>query len=252
MECGKCKSVLNTVNWFISHQKKHRYICKYCVRENNNTRYKNKKNQYNTVARNKYIKIKSEVFTYYGGKCQLCNETDYNKLSIDHLDKNGRQHRRSILKVDSGTSFYKWIFKNKPDNIRILCFNCNCQHSMQKYNLIINNTSYLINKLCKYCSSNNKVKKYVCSHCNSKLKRNYQINLKLQAYYIYGNACKNCGCNKSEFLTIDHINNDGAKHRKKIYNIYSWLRTNKYPVDNYQVLCFNCNYLKFINCLDDH
>lgn len=244
MNCNKCNSVLDITNWHVSQQKKKRYICKYCIREDNNKRYKKNKQKYLSAIKKKYIKIKHEVFNYYGGKCQLCNETNYNKLSLDHLDKNGRYHRRSVLKIDSGTSFYKWVYKNKPNNIRILCFNCNCQHSIQKYNLYINNIEYRTNKLCKFCFSNKKIKKYICNYCNNKLKRNYQINLKLRAYQQYGNSCKNCGCNKLNFLTIDHINNDGAQHRKKIYNIYSWLKTNNYPTNNFQILCFNCNYLK--------
>lgn len=244
MHCNKCQIILDNNNWLPSRKKRNQAICKSCIRKDNNQRYKNNKINYLLSIKKKYIAIKYEVFNYYGGKCQLCNESDYNKLSLDHLDKNGRLHRRSVLKIDSGTSFYKWIHKNKPHNIRILCFNCNCQHSMQKYNLSINNTDYLINKLCKFCFSNNKIKKYICNNCNNKLKRNYQINLKLKAYQQYGNACNICGCNKLEFLTIDHINNDGAQHRKNIYNIYSWLKINNYPTNNYQLLCFNCNYLK--------
>ncbi len=46
-------------------------------------------------------------------------------------------------------------------------------------------------------------------------------------------------------LTIDHINNDGAKHRKEIgqSKIYIWLKTHKYPT-GYQVLCMNCQFKK--------
>lgn len=246
MNCSKCNCILDYTNWLISQQKKKRYICKFCIREDNNNRYQKNKQKYLTSNKIKYNQIKHKVFNYYGGKCQLCAESDYNKLSLDHIDKKGRQHRRSILKVDSGSQFYKWVFKNKPNNIRILCFNCNCQHSMQTYNLIINNKKYLHNKLCKYCFSSKKIKKYICHHCNSKIKRNYQINLKIKAYSVYGNVCRTCNCNKLEFLTIDHIKNDGAKHRKTIHNIYSWLKNNNYPTDNFQILCFNCNYLKHL------
>lgn len=244
MNCNKCNCILDKTNWLPSRQKRNQAICKYCTRKDNNQRYINNKLNYSYSFKKKYTKIKKDIFNYYGSKCQLCDETDYNKLSLDHIDMNGRQHRQSILKTDSGTAFYKWVYKNKPNNIRILCFNCNCQHSMQKYNLIINNKNYLNNKLCKYCYANSKLNKFVCSQCNSKLKRNYQINLKLKVYQQYGNACNVCGCNKLEFLTIDHINNNGAEHRKKIYNIYSWLKINNYPKDNYQILCFNCNYSK--------
>jgi hypothetical protein len=63
--------------------------------------------------------------------------------------------------------------------------------------------------------------------------------------------CECCGENHLEFLSIDHINNDGAEHRRKLANnktgnfgrIYYWLRNNGYP-DGFQVLCHNCNMAK--------
>ena len=49
-------------------------------------------------------------------------------------------------------------------------------------------------------------------------------------------------------MTIDHINDDGAKHRKKENlstgtKMYRWLENNDYPKD-FQVACFNCNAAK--------
>jgi hypothetical protein len=46
------------------------------------------------------------------------------------------------------------------------------------------------------------------------------------------------------FLTVDHINNDGAEHRRKIgagiCSLYWWLKKNHFP-DGFQILCYNCN-----------
>jgi len=244
MQCNQCLQILNDENWLSSRRKRNQLICKFCIQKDNNQRYQLKKYQYLSSLKNSRTLIKNQVFDYYGGKCQLCNESDYQKLSLDHIDKNGRQHRKSVLTTDSGSAFYKWVYKHKPNNIRILCYNCNCQHSMTKYNLTIINNDYLINNYCKYCHSNNNVKKYVCNTCHNKKKINYQINLKLKTYQHYNNCCNICKCSKLEFLTIDHINNDGAIHRKITKNIYAWLKIHNYPKDNFQILCFNCNYLK--------
>ncbi len=246
MQCNQCSQLLNNLNWLPSRKKRNQLICKSCIQKDNNQRYQLKKIQYLSVLKKNRASIKQQVFDYYGGKCQLCNESNYQKLSLDHIDKNGRQHRKSILTTDSGTSFYKYVHKHKPNNIRILCYNCNCQHSITKHTLTITNKNYLINKCCKYCHSNNNVKKYTCNLCRNKQKINYQITLKLKAYQHYNNCCNNCKCNKLQFLTIDHINNDGAIHRKKIKNIYAWLNANYYP-NNFQLLCFNCNYLKYFS-----
>lgn len=65
----------------------------------------------------------------------------------------------------------------------------------------------------------------------------------------YGHRCQCCGEIKRQFLCIDHINNDGAKHKrdnnlKSAQAFYTWLRKNNYPKDNFQVLCHNCNMAK--------
>jgi len=69
-----------------------------------------------------------------------------------------------------------------------------------------------------------------------------------------GQICACCGEHHFSMLTIDHVNNDGAEHRKKISGgaknvgsrLYQWLITNKFP-PGFQVLCFNCNSSKHIN-----
>lgn len=61
----------------------------------------------------------------------------------------------------------------------------------------------------------------------------------------YGGKCMCCGESTYEFLCIDHINNDGNKHRKEMNStkIHRWLKKNKYP-EGFQVLCHNCNLAK--------
>jgi hypothetical protein len=60
----------------------------------------------------------------------------------------------------------------------------------------------------------------------------------------YGNACACCGEMTPEFLTVDHINDDGAEHRRAgVTRIYRWLVKNNYP-DGFQLLCWNCNAAK--------
>ena len=64
--------------------------------------------------------------------------------------------------------------------------------------------------------------------------------------------CKRCDYKIKEALTIDHINNDGSKHRKEIgsgsSNFYKWLINNNFPTE-FQILCRNCNHLKYLEYL---
>jgi hypothetical protein len=74
-------------------------------------------------------------------------------------------------------------------------------------------------------------------------------NLKWLVIEQLGGKCACCGETTMEFLTVDHINGDGAAHRKSIANtarasslmIYKDIRNQGFPRDKYRVLCFNCN-----------
>jgi hypothetical protein len=59
----------------------------------------------------------------------------------------------------------------------------------------------------------------------------------------YGDKCNCCGERRKEFLTIDHIRGDGAKHRREIGNdaIYRWLIKKEFPKGRFRILCYNCN-----------
>lgn len=86
----------------------------------------------------------------------------------------------------------------------------------------------------------------------AKTKRN-QDRCRAQVFEAYGGyKCNCCGENERMFLSIDHINNDGAVERKSgKYNgggsaFYNWLRKNGFP-QGYQVLCMNCQFGKHKN-----
>ena|SRR3990167_3114899 len=83
------------------------------------------------------------------------------------------------------------------------------------------------------------------------LKQYHKIKKEVFAHYTNNTfKCACCGESEYVFLCLDHINNDGAEHRRKIsgknnrtFGIYAWLRKNKFPV-GFQVLCHNCNWAK--------
>lgn len=69
----------------------------------------------------------------------------------------------------------------------------------------------------------------------------------------YGSVCTCCGESEPSFLVIDHVNNDGARHREEIGQgarkigsgsiMHKWLMANDYPA-GFQILCANCNMAK--------
>ena len=62
--------------------------------------------------------------------------------------------------------------------------------------------------------------------------------------------CACCGEKEYSFLSIDHINGGGTKHRKEFGvtlgkggTIIQWIKRNNFP-DGFQILCHNCNMAK--------
>jgi hypothetical protein len=89
-------------------------------------------------------------------------------------------------------------------------------------------------------------------HCKSQRDR-----LLAEVIEAYGGicSCRRCDEVRPLFLTIDHVNNDGAAERRGLgdgpspkskkgragVNFYRWLKKNGFPRDRYRLMCFNCN-----------
>jgi len=75
--------------------------------------------------------------------------------------------------------------------------------------------------------------------------RRYVAKIKKLVFDYYGRKCVCCGETNQEFLSIDHINGNGNKHRREImstggYSTYLWLVKNNFP-EGFRTLCHNCN-----------
>lgn len=105
--------------------------------------------------------------------------------------------------------------------------------------------------LCCVCGVNPLVTKRHCNECYMKHKVSSKKNhllLKEKIFRAYGGyVCACCGEKEKAFLTIDHINNDGAAHRREVGSaLYKWLEMNEFP-EAFQVLCMNCQWGKRVN-----
>ena len=98
---------------------------------------------------------------------------------------------------------------------------------------------------CKYCTVHfydNKPERKKQKRLKTN-ERNRQ--LRLETLYHYSNGlmkCSCCGESQERFLTLDHINNDGAEHRKIVGRggVIKNVKREGYP-EGLRVLCFNCN-----------
>ena len=82
---------------------------------------------------------------------------------------------------------------------------------------------------------------YETNYQRTKLKQHQDRHLAISAY---GGKCVCCGETEIVFLTFDHINGGGNKHRRESYlarkALASWLVKNNYP-PGFRILCFNCH-----------
>lgn len=102
--------------------------------------------------------------------------------------------------------------------------------------------------LCPLCGKDMDTKSSKCSRC-ALASRERHANARKIVIAGYGGRCQCCGETEPYFLTIDHVNNDGAKERKYLSSsqLYIYLIRNGFPRDRYQLLCFNCNLGRQIN-----
>lgn len=79
-----------------------------------------------------------------------------------------------------------------------------------------------------------------------KTNRAWYAKIKANTIAHYGGMCVCCGEDNPMFLTMDHVKNDGAAHRKgdgRGKSLWWWAFKHGYP-DSLQLMCYNCNCAK--------
>lgn len=92
--------------------------------------------------------------------------------------------------------------------------------------------------------------------------RNYKRDLRQRVITAYGGKCVCCGEARYVFLELDHVNGDGADHRRQLKGISPEKTTgmSKIYIDlirkgfpsGCQVLCANCHRAKTVGVVCPH
>ncbi len=146
MDCIKCGQKL-TDEEMKDYERNYIRTCKSCRskynkdwRKNNPDKVKHNAQKHSTknsaktrAYQRQYARnIKKKVMHHYSpnGTCQWpgCDWNNIDALSIDHINDNGVQHRRTLYKEKGrrggGNRFYLWIIKNNfPEGLQVLCMN---------------------------------------------------------------------------------------------------------------------------------
>ena len=88
-------------------------------------RLRDKISRYN---RDSNQQLKALLVAHYSkdtNRCACCGESEIRFLTIDHINGNGSEHRKSAG-CWTGSIFYRWLIKaGMPDGYQVLCYNCN-------------------------------------------------------------------------------------------------------------------------------
>lgn len=111
------------------------------------------------------------------------------------------------------------------------------------------------NKQCTQCGKAALADRTYCQLCLEKHRSvglRARRELKMAVFVAYGGPiCVCCGEKNAAFLTLDHVNNDGATHRRlsgSTTTFYQYLKRLNWPKEpSLQVMCANCNWGKRVN-----
>lgn len=89
--CKKCSVLLIEGNTYPSDWKHGNQMCKFCRQEECKNITPEKKSEYGFASR---LKAKAETLDIYGNKCVCCGETNWQFLTIDHINNDGKKTKK--------------------------------------------------------------------------------------------------------------------------------------------------------------
>lgn len=180
------------------------------------------------VGVDRHVKTPRGTRTYWRCQCS-CGET---AVVRGDILKDGRTASCGCLNISK-----RWVDQPMPETA--ICRICKNPLPLTTENFYRHPRSkYGFNRKCIPC----------CKEASKASHTRHVRKLHMDALIAYSGNPPRCqcpgGCSETyeEFLTIDHIEGGGNKHRHDIGgNFYRWLRQNKYP-PGFRVLCMNCNF----------
>jgi len=106
----RAKKIKVAADWNKRNKESHRLACDKWREEHTD------------IFRQRRIAAKKIVVEYYGGKCACCGETNLWFLTVDHINNDGYKLGRGR----NGCKMEDIIRKGFPDDLQLLCYNCNC------------------------------------------------------------------------------------------------------------------------------
>jgi hypothetical protein len=229
--------------------------------------------------------IRLKVLKHYSNgmpACACCGETVWEFLALDHINGGGcrerREHKGQLFRHLVRAGFppgYRVLCHNCNQCIRIYGY---CVHKPPEgvtehfplYTEVwrleptvipgvpssaCQNCRRLLPRTAEFYATHHNMADGLINQCRD-CERHHQTNLSRKRRLrwkrlVFGHYCQgssHCACCKLatfEFLTIDHVNGDGAAHRREINTgqFSQWVIRNNFPA-GLQALCHCCNHAK--------
>lgn len=214
-EANKGRVKLTQANWYEANKDTVRVY-----REAN-------KDRISLVQAERRASLRETVFSHYGGRCACCGLSVSSLLTVDHVVAIGG----AAAGTRPGThAVYRSVINSGfSDEYQVLCQGCNSAKGGHR-------------TACPH-----RVEPAAPTDSAAKSMR----KLKAEAVQAYGGRCFCCGETNVHLLGLDHVNNDGAEHRRTLnlkgngggVFFYRHLRKNGWPTDPpLRTACGTCNY----------
>lgn len=133
--CVECGRIAHLKQY---HPSSSKLLCPDCRRAHWQHWSKYTPQQRKDVLRARRVHLRLKVIEGYGGKCACCGETESRFLTIDHVNDDGVEDRKTMKTTHQ--IVLKIIRENYPSMYQVLCWNCNegkrfegvCPHQIRK------------------------------------------------------------------------------------------------------------------------
>ncbi len=108
---------------------KRKKVVKYPRRVRNSESHKRYLANWNANRRELWKIAAVNVLTNGEGSCRHCGQCDIDVLTFDHIENNGKEHRKEV----PTSMFLYWLIKNDyPPGFQVLCANCNLKKEVTR------------------------------------------------------------------------------------------------------------------------
>lgn len=204
------------------------------------------------MKKERWTAKEDEILVKYYGKISI---REINKIYLQNRTRNAIKARAINMKLNGNHFLLNSIYHTKYQikNDKRICSVCKIEKPISEFNRKESRLGGYAPR-CKKCT-----KKYLEKWLNEnpaqiqnrrKSSKNCRLKIRQIVLDHYGNRCSCPKCPETNplFLSIEHLNGHGKKHRKERgdYGVYRDIIDSGFP-SNITLLCFNCNFAKYHN-----